>query len=130
MAESNSYNHFTPKYKAQSTSQLLLPNSINMKLIPLTSSALSLPMVSSSSSSSCKFFLSNRKTTITQSSQDRYIMTLIRSPSNHSRHNSSNEFSTSTSSLVTTLSTNDTSNNSKFLKNKVTAAFNHMKYRK
>ncbi|CAF0852052.1 unnamed protein product [Rotaria sordida] len=135
MTEDNSNGHFSPRYKAQSTSQLLLPDSISTKSISSTSSASSLAMSNSPKnnlSSFLKMSLSNRKTTITRPTEDRFIMTIIKSPSVNSQRassNSSSEFFTAPSTLTTMTTNDDLQNNSKFLKNKVTAAFNHMKYR-
>jgi hypothetical protein len=58
-------------------------------------------------------------------------MTIIKSPSINSQRissTSSSDLSTTTPSAA--IANEDISNNGKFFKNKVTAAFNHMKYRK
>ncbi|CAF0962779.1 unnamed protein product [Adineta ricciae] len=141
MTDNNSNSHFNPRCKAQSTSQLLTPESATVKSNSSTpspaSSTSSLAMSNSpknSLSSFLKIPLPNRKSVVTQPAEDRFVMTLIKSPSTHSPRSSSNDFSiaatTTTSHVPQATTTNeDTGNNSKFFKNKVTAAFNHMKYR-
>ena len=139
MSEENSNGHFNPKYKAQSTSQLLSTDSVMIKSISATTS----PTSSTSSlaiphspknhfSSFLKIPLSNRKSNLTQSTtEDRFVMTIIKSPSTNSQRiasNSSNDLTTTPIPSITIHE--DTTNNGKVLKNKVTAAFNHMKYRK
>lgn len=131
--------HFNPQYKARSTSQLLSPNSViqqsisskNDRSIPhLSTSSLATPTTAKSNISSFfKNSLSIRKTTISQSTEGRFMMTLIKtSPENASRLPSTNSNETSTPS-----SANDdfpSNTNNKFFKSKVTAALNHVKYRK
>lgn len=141
MTEDNSNSHFNPRYKAQSTSQLLSPDSIIVKSItsiPSPASSTSSLATSNSSKSNLTSFLKislpNRKSTNTQPTEDRFIMTIIKSPSIASQRiqsNSSANLTAATPSLPPPTTMNeDVSNNSKFFKNKVTAAFNHMKYRK
>jgi hypothetical protein len=142
MTEENSNGHFNPRCKAQSTSQLLSPDSIIVQSISSTpspaSSTSSLATSNSSKnnlSSFLKISLPNRKSTVTQTIEDRFIMTIIKSPSVNSQRvssNSSNDLATTIppSPTTTTTMNEDVSNNSKFFKSKVTAAFNHMKYRK
>ncbi|CAF4234005.1 unnamed protein product [Rotaria sp. Silwood2] len=135
MTEDNSHGHFNPRYKAQSTSQLLLPDSISVKSISSTSSISSLAIShspKSNISSFLKMSLSNRKTPTTRPTEDRFIMTIIKSPPSHyhrASSNSSSDFSSTTSPLTITTMSDDLPNNSKFLKSRVTTAFNHMKYR-
>lgn len=132
--------HFNPQYKARSTSQLLSPNSV---IIPSTSSKSdrSAPHASTSSlaasnstksnlSSLFKNPVSTRKTTISQSAEDRFIMTLIKTPIDTSPRIPSNSSADMMNSLATTPVNEDSAANNKFFKSKVTAAFNHMKYRK
>jgi hypothetical protein len=58
-------------------------------------------------------------------------MTIIKSPSSNSQRISSTSSSDlSITAPPTTVTNEDITNNGKFFKNKVTAAFNHMKYRK
>jgi hypothetical protein len=141
MTEDNSNGHFNPRYKAQSTSQLLSTDSVIVKSISATpspaSSTSSLATSNSSKnnfSSFLKIPLPNRKSTLTQSAEDRFVMTIIKSPSTNSQRlasNSSTDLATPPPSIITTTPMNDdVSNNGKLLKNRVTAAFNHMKYRK
>lgn len=136
MTEENSNGHFNPRYKAQSTSQLLSPDSVIVKSVSSTSS----PTSSTSSlatsnspktslSSFLKISLSNRKTTTTPPpppSEDHFVMTIIKSPSTNPQRATPND--PIPQSPITT--NEDVSNNSKLFKSKVTAAFNHMKYRK
>ncbi|UJR28126.1 hypothetical protein I4U23_009382 [Adineta vaga] len=147
MAEENSNGYFNPRYKAQSTSQLLTPDSIIVKSIPSTpspSSSTSSLAASNSPKNSLSSFLKiplpSRKSTVPQPTEDRFIMTIIKSPSNNRQRMSSNSSNDLTTAATTTITTNaiqqtvttmneESGNNSKFFKNKVTAAFNHMKYR-
>lgn len=137
--------HFNPQYKARSTSQLLSPNAIIHHSISPLKSDYSTPHASTSSlanstittptaatvtntaknnlSSLFKIPLSHRKTTVSQSSEDRYLMTLIKSPVDTTAKISSNE------STISSPTTEESPTNGKLFKNKVTAAFNHMKYR-
>ncbi len=140
MTQENSNSHFNLRYKAQSTSQLLSPDSIIVKSISTTpspaSSTSSLATSNNSKnnlSSFLKISLPNRKSTSTQPTEDRFVMTIIKSPSINSQRitsNSSNDLTTTTPLPPPTTTNEDVSNNSKFFKSKVTAAFNHMKYRK
>jgi hypothetical protein len=60
-------------------------------------------------------------------------MTIIKSPSINSQRQSSNsvnDLATTTTTSPSIIMNEDVSNNGKFFKSKVTAAFNHMKYRK
>jgi hypothetical protein len=140
MTEENLNSHFNLRYKAQSTSQLLSQDSVIVKSISLTPS----PASSTSSlatsnspktnlSSFLKIPLPNRKTTTTQSTEERFVMTIIKSPSINSQRIasiSSNDLATTIPTPPPTTMNEDVSNNSKFFKGKMTAAFNHMKYRK
>jgi hypothetical protein len=138
MSEENSNGHFSPRCKAQSTSQLLSADSMMVKSISSTpspaSSTSSLATSTSSKtnlSSFLKIPLPNRKSTNPQPTEDRFVMTIIKSPSINSQRissTSSSDLSTTTPSAA--IANEDISNNGKFFKNKVTAAFNHMKYRK
>lgn len=134
MTDENSNSHFNPKCKAQSTSQLLSPDSIIVKSISSAASSTSSLSTTNSSKSNLSSFLKislpNRKTTNPTSTEDRFVMTIIKSPSIPSQRIqsiSSNDLSISPSPITTN---EDVTNNSKLFKNKVTAAFNHMKYRK
>jgi len=139
MTEENSNSHSNLRYKAQSTSQLLSPDSVIVKSISLTpspSSSTSSLATSNSSKTNLSSFLKiplpNRKTTTTQSTEERFVMTIIKSPSINSQRISSissNDLATTIPPATTTMN-EDVSNNSKFFKSKMTAAFNHMKYRK
>lgn len=138
MTEDNSMSHFNPRYKAQSTSQLLSPDMIVIKSIssssPSPSSSTSSLATSTSSKSNFSSFLKislpNKKSTTTQSSEDRFVMTFIRTPSNNSQRNSTNDLTAQTPTpLPSPIANEEQSTNGKNLKNKVTAAFNHMKYR-
>jgi hypothetical protein len=140
MTDENSNSHFNPRYKAQSTSELLTPDLVIVKSISSTpspaSSTSSLAMSNSPKtnlSSFLKIPLPNRKTTTTQSTEERFVMTIIKSPSINSQRissTSSNDLATTIPPATTTTMNEDVSNNSKFFKSKMTAAFNHMKYRK
>jgi hypothetical protein len=141
MTEENSNGHFNPRYKAQSTSQLLSTDTVIIKsksATPSPASSTSSLAIQNSSKNNFASFLKipspSRKSPSPQSTEDRFIMTIIKSPSTHSQRmasNSSNDLATPPPSSITATTTNeDVSNNGKFFKNKVTAAFNHMKYRK
>lgn len=135
MSEENSNGHFNLRCKAQSTSQLLSADTVMIKSIsssPSPASSTSSLSSKTNLSSFLKIPLPNRKSTTPQPTEDRFVMTIIKSPSSNSQRissTSSSELSITTPS--TAITTNeDISNNGKFFKNKVTAAFNHMKYRK
>ena len=140
MTEENSNGHFNPRYKAQSTSQLLSTDTVIIKSKSATpspaSSTSSLAIQNSPKNSFASFLkipLSNRKSPSPQSTEDRFIMTIIKSPSTNSQRmasTSSNDLATPLPPSTTITINEDVSNNGKFFKNKVTAAFNHMKYRK
>jgi hypothetical protein len=135
MTEENSNSHSNLRYKAQSASQLLSPDLSIISLTPSPASSTSSLATSNSPKTNLSSFLKipspNRKTTVTQSTEDRFIMTIIKSPSINSQRQSSNsvnDLATTTSPSI--IMNEDVSNNGKFFKSKVTAAFNHMKYRK
>jgi hypothetical protein len=134
MTEENSNSHSNLRYKAQSASQLLSPDLSIISSTPSPASSTSSLATSNSPKTNLSSFLKipspNRKTTITQSTEDRFIMTIIKSPSINSQRQSSNsvnDLATTTSPSI--IMNEDVSNNGKFFKSKVTAAFNHMKYR-
>jgi hypothetical protein len=121
--------HFNPQYKAQSTSQLLSPNSIIVQSIALksdqsTPNSSTLSLATGNGTNTNMPSPSNRRTIISQSTEDRFIMTLIKSPVDNSPRISSHDL------VATTPVNEELPVNNKFFKSKVTAAFNHMKYRK
>ena len=133
--------HFNPRCKARSTSQLLSPNSVLVQ--PLVSksdrstphsSTSSLTMSTSSKLSLSSFLkvpLPSRKATVSQSSEDRFVMTIIKSPCNHSpRMPSTSSTDLVTPTTMASPTSEEVATNNKFFKSKVTAALNHMKYRK
>lgn len=136
MAEDNSTGYFNPRYKAQSTSQLLSPDAVSVKFMSSTSSTSSLAMPNTAKThltSFLKMTLPHRKSPTARPAEDRFVMTIIKSPSPHSQRvssNSSNDIPTTPSSIASIAMNDDLANNSKMFKSKVTAAFNHMKYRK
>lgn len=67
---------------------------------------------------------SNDRTTASPSSENGLVLTLIQSPSGNSQRAPSNE------PTGANVNNDELSNNGKFIKSKVTAALNHMKYRK
>ncbi|CAF3329333.1 unnamed protein product [Rotaria socialis] len=135
MSDDSTNGYFNPRYKAQSTSQLLSPDSISGDSISSTLSTSSLAISNNSKSHISAFFkmsLPHRKTTTTLPAEDRFIMTIMRSPSPHSQcasFNSSNDIPTTPLSTTSITMTDDSSNNGKIFKSKVAAAFNHVKYR-
>ena len=134
----NSY--FNPQYKARSTSQLLSPNSVIVPSVSTksdrsaphasTSSLATSTVTKSNASSLFKIPVANRKTIIAQSTEDRFVMTLIKSPVDTSSRIPSTSSNDLPTTIATTPVTEDSAANNKFFKSKVTAAFNHMKYRK
>ena len=66
----------------------------------------------------------NDRTTASPSSENGLLMTLIQSSPSNSQRTPANELG------GTSANNEELSNNSKFIKSKVTAALNHMKYRK
>ena len=142
MTDENANSHFNPRCKAQSTSHLLsVDSSLMIKSLsssPSPASSTSSLANSHSSKSNLSSFLKiplpSRKSTPTPPVEERFVMTIIRSPSINSQQRLS---STSSNDLTRAISppppppppVEDISNNSKFFKNKMTAAFNHMKYR-
>lgn len=139
MAEENSNSHFNPRCKAQSTSHLLSTDSAMIKSLsssPSPASSTSSLATSHSSKSNLSTFLKiplpSRKSTPTPPVEERFVMTIIRSPSVNSQRlssNSSTDLTRAISPPPPPTPVEDISNNSKFFKNKMTAAFNHMKYR-
>ena len=93
---------------------------------PSSSSASSLSSNSPKSnvSSFLKVSSPNETTTNSPSPESGFLMTLIRSSSIQSPRNPPNE------PAGASVNNDEQSNNSKFIKSKVTAALNHMKYRK
>ncbi|CAF5117257.1 unnamed protein product [Rotaria magnacalcarata] len=130
--DDNNNDYFNSRYRTQSTSYLVLNDSTSVKsLSPKqnrseTASAASSPIASSSSkintSSQLRISSPNPKTSISSSPDDRFVMTIIRSPSTSSQRILSME------PVGPTVMNEELSNN-KFFKSKVTAALNHMKYR-
>jgi hypothetical protein len=129
--------YFNPRYRAQSALHLLSPDSASNKsplpkqdrsTTPSTASSTSSLATSSSPKTSLSSFLRisspNRKESSSPPSDDRFIMTIIRSPSTSSQRMQAIE------PVGTTVADGELSNSNKFFKSKVTAAFNHMKYRK
>lgn len=126
--------------RAQSTSHLLTPDSAIPKTIlptilprqdrsptPSTTSSTSSIAPGNSPKTNLTSFLKIssplHKTNGTPSHEEGFVMTIIRSPSTSSQRTQSTE-------PTTPIVINDESaNNNKFFKNKVTAALNHMKYR-
>ena len=125
-----------PRHRAQSTIHLLSPDSASAKSVTnrlerstpspasSTSSLAATNSPKASLSSFLKVSLSNRHVSDSPPPEDRFVMTIIRSPSTSSQRPPQNE------PVGTPTASEDPSNNNKFLKSKVTAALNHMKYRR
>lgn len=128
--DDSSDDYFNHRYRAQSTSHLLSNDSNSSKSVSpkpdrsqtsLINSKKDTPSFLKISSTSCKTLSSSP-------TEDRFVMTIIRSPSTSSQ---SRMLSTDSATTPTPTPTHEeSSNNSKFFKSKVTAALNHMKYRK
>jgi len=132
--------HFNPQYKARSTSQLLSPNAIIHHSISPFKSDRSTPHASTTSlattsttstttstrahlASLLKIPLTNRQTVMSQSTEDRFVMTLIKTPIDNTPRTLSSE------PIAMSPTTEESPTNGKLFKSRVTAAFNHMKYR-
>jgi hypothetical protein len=135
--DENGNNDFNPRNRAQSTSHLLSPDYGSMKSIspkqdrsttPSSASSTSSPATGNSpktnASSYLKFSSPNHKASSSSPPEDHFVMTIIRSPSTSSQRMQANE------PVGATQTNEELSNNNKYFKSKVTAALNHMKYRK
>lgn len=127
---------FNLRKRAQSTSHLLSPNTAlnrsissryDRSLTPSpTPSISSLNLGTSPKSTTVTYFKnapSTTKSNISPSPEDGFIMTIIRSPSTSSQRMQSIEPAT------LPITNEELPNNNSFLRTKVTAALNHMKYR-
>ncbi|CAF2411983.1 unnamed protein product [Rotaria sp. Silwood2] len=130
--DDNTNNYFNSRYRTQSSSHLLSPDLVCVKpMSPQQDRSPGLSTTSfaasnspkANSSSFLKISSPNHKTSSSPSPEDRFVMTIIRSPSTSSQR----ILSTEPSGPTTT--NEEFSNNNKFFKSKVTAALNHMKYR-
>jgi hypothetical protein len=131
--DENTDDYFDSRPRTQSTSLLLPPDSVMIRpgsprqdRSPSPSSS---PLFTGNSpktnlSSFLKISSPNPKTNNSPPLEERFLMTVIRSPSSNSQRIQSNEPSGAT------ITNEELSNNNKFFKNKMTAALNHMKYRK
>ncbi|CAF1114630.1 unnamed protein product [Adineta steineri] len=133
---------FNPRYRAQSAAHLLSPDSATATTTAtnspkqdrsLMSSSDSSPSYSFTTTNSPKTNLSSflkvssptRKPNNSSPSDEQFVMTIIRSPST-----SSQRILQTNEPVGTTVVNEELANsNNKFLKSKVTAALNHMKYR-
>lgn len=136
--DENTDDNFDFRPRTQSTSHLLSPDSVTSRTIssrqdrsltpsPTPSSSSSLILGASPKTTSISFHKnasSNHKTNVAPPPEDGFIMTIIRSPSTSSQRTPSNE------PVTPPVANEELSNNGSFLRNKVTAALNHMKYRK
>ena len=133
---------FVSHSRTQSTSHLLSPDSAMMKPVsfksdrstpsptPSVSSLTTAHSPKSGFSSFLKVNSPNRKASNSPPAEDRFVMTIIRSPSTSSQRPIPPPATTTTSESVASVTTpDDASNSNKFFKSKVTAALNHMKYR-
>jgi cysteine protease ATG4 len=112
------------RYRAQSTSHLLSPDSATIKSVSSTSSTSSLTPGNSPKTNLSSFLkISSPKTHSPPSSENGFLMTIVRNPSTNSQRIQSNE------PVGTPVTNEELSNNNKFFKSKMTAALNHMKYR-
>lgn len=127
---------FDLRQRAQSTSHLLLPGSAlnrsitskhDRSLTPSPTSSISSINAGNSPKNTTVSYFKNAPTTQKSNSSpspdDGFIMTIIRSPSTSSQRMQSNE------SVTPPVTNEESPNNNNFLRNKVTAALNHMKYR-
>ena len=126
MFESIDDNNLDCQYRRQSTLHFCSSNSTNFKLISSKQNQSSIISNNSeaNSSSFLKISSSNRQTNSSSPIKDHFVMTTIKRPLNSTQHISSNK---SNRSIIIN---EELANNNKFLKNKMTAAFNHMKCRK
>jgi hypothetical protein len=136
--DENENGFFSTRCRTQSTSHLLSPDSASIKssspkqdrsTTPSTGSSTTSLVAGNSPKPNVSSFLQisspNRKPSNSPPSEDRFVMTIIRSPSTSSPRLQPNE-----PPVGMTQTNEDLSNNNKFFKSKVTAALNHMKYRK
>ncbi|CAF0875162.1 unnamed protein product [Adineta ricciae] len=128
------FSFINPRHRARSATHLLTPDMANARSTSsnqdrsLTPSSTSSSVVSSSpkptSSSFLKVSMPNGSSNSSpSSSDDLFVMTIIKSPSISSQRTQTNE------PVGPTVVNEELSSNNKFLKSKVTAALNHMKYR-
>jgi hypothetical protein len=120
-------------YLIQSTSHLLPPDAaIQSSSITREDRSSPIPIGSSNTTSHIRSSLTsflkisspNRRLADSSPNDDRFVMTIIRSPSTGSqRPLPTNE------PIVSSIANEDLSNSNKFFKSKMTAALNHMKYR-
>lgn len=136
--DDRAFSFINPRHRARSATHLLTPDIASTRstssnqdrsLTPSSTSSSSSLVVSNSpkptSSSFLKVSTSNRSANSSpSSSDDLFVMTIIKSPAVSSQRTQTNE------SVGTTVVNEELSSNNKFLKSKVTAALNHMKYRK
>jgi len=134
--DDNTDDFFNLPHKIQSTTHRLAPDSAIIRPVSPKQDRSPTPSSASSTSSlatgnSPKTNLSSflkissplHKTNSSPSSDDRLVMTIIRSPSTSYQRTQSNE------PTGPTITNEELANNTNFLKNKMTAALNHMKYR-
>lgn len=129
-------NYFVPqdRVQLQSTPSITLPDSTLIKSVSSkqdqssssssSASSLSGNSPKSNTSSFLKVSPPNERKTNSTSPENGFLMTLIRSTSIQSQRNPSNE------PVGAGVNNDEQSTNGKFIRNKVTAALNHMKYRK
>lgn len=135
-ADERMHSFLNPRHRAQSAVHLLSPDSTSVKsgspqanrsLTPSSASSTSSLAVSSSPKSSLSSFLKVATPSHDESnaspSDDRFVMTIIKSPSPSSHRAHTHE------PVASSTVSEDLSSNNKFLKSKMTAALNHMKYR-
>ncbi len=121
--------YFNLRSRAQSTSHLLSPDSATIKSVsptPSSTSSTSSLVQGNSPKTNLSSFLkvsspNHKSNNSPPSPENGLLMTIIRSPSTNSQRIPSNE---------ATVINEELSNNNKFFKSKMTAALNHMKYRK
>ena len=132
------FSFVNPRHRARSATHLLTPDMASARctsshqdrsLTPTSTSPSSSLVVSSSPKSTSSSFLkvsvpNGSSNSSPSSSDDLFVMTIIKSPSISSQRTQTNEI------VGTTVVNEELSSNNKFLKSKVTAALNHMKYRK
>ncbi|UJR21316.1 hypothetical protein I4U23_024407 [Adineta vaga] len=133
--DDHTHSFINPRHRAQSAIHLLTPDTANTRstsskpdrcLTPSSTSSTSSLTASSSPKTNFSFLKvssSNRKGSGSPPPDDRFLMTIIKSPSSNTQRIQNNE------PVGTTVVNEELSSNNRFLKSKVTAALNHMKYR-
>ncbi|CAF0787181.1 unnamed protein product [Rotaria sordida] len=131
--DDNTNDYFNSRHRTQSSSHLRSPDLVSVKpmspqqdrssQLSATSSLTTSNISKTNSSPFLRISTPIQKTNSSPPSDDRFVMTIIRSPSTSSQR------ILSTEPIGPIITNEESSNNNKFFKSKVTAALNHMKYR-